>query len=78
MVSEINLPGGRTNPHCMDILKLTDKNMDGWKKVRPSSNPGCQSYAPAAFTPQQISRGIIHVRGLVDPRAIMRLEELSR
>jgi hypothetical protein len=34
---------------------------------------GCQPYAPAAFTPQEILPALISVRSSVDPRAIGRI-----
>jgi len=38
---------------------------------------GCQPYAPAAFTSQEISHVLISVRGLVNPRTTVQPEELS-
>jgi hypothetical protein len=39
---------------------------------------GCQHYAPAAFTPQDIFLGLISVTIRADPRAIVRPEGLCQ
>jgi len=47
MVSEINLPGGRTSPHYMDIWKRTDENMDSWKNCgRPVTQVVSPTHRP--------------------------------
>jgi hypothetical protein len=43
---------------------------------RHSGYEGCQPYAPAAFTPQDISLVLISVSDWVDPRTVVRLEVL--
>jgi hypothetical protein len=37
-----------------------------------------QPYAPAAFTPEETPVVLVYVRGLVDPRALVCRERLSK
>jgi len=53
MVSEINLPGGRTSPHYMDIWKRTDENVDSQKKC---GRPVTQVVSPMHRSPLRPSR----------------------
>ena len=57
-------------PGCWGLQNLHRIDTRRWR--------GCQLYAPAAFTPQEISLELISVAGCLDPRVTVRPEGLNR